>query len=163
MHPDSSSCYSSYFLSRILTSCCTACILCFIFHSIPCIVVGVWVCLCKCGRMHVCISVPKASVDKRDVFLDALVACAHPPKTLTVELNGLKRSEREIPELHLKALLRSRFCLSAWFYWQVRSVKWGPTRCRRTNNLFVCFHACFVHASEWVTNESTGSDGSYHN
>lgn len=85
----------------------TACILCFIFHSIPCIVVGVWVCLCKYGRMHVCISVPKASVDKRDVFLDALVACAHPPKTLTVELNGLKRSERGIPELHLKALLRS--------------------------------------------------------
>lgn len=64
----------------------TACILCLIFHSIPCIVVGVRVCLCKCGRMHVCISVPKASVDKRDVFLDALVACAHPPKTQTVEL-----------------------------------------------------------------------------
>lgn len=74
----------------------TAGILCFIF--IPCIVVCV--CTSKQVQMHVCESVPGAWVDKKGCVSRFLSIALISSDTLTVKLNGLKRSERGILEQH---------------------------------------------------------------
>lgn len=84
----------------------TACILCFMLHSIPCIVVGLCVRLCKRGCMFVKVCL-WASVDKSGCVSRCLSSVCR------VELNRLKRSARGILDsgLGLDSWLRSSFCL----------------------------------------------------